>query len=668
LPSELFLWLYPRDSFGGVQLLRNLRNILKYFMITVQLIGLSICFLGGMVVHRWLARRWFGALQTLNERELLMHGPLASVIINGTVGTYLGALHLFYTSVFVTFFACVIVLLREDTRATLMASRAAAADIAERVRQVRLMSVLGILGYLLLGLVLLTLCRIPSANIDTWAFQLPLAFSVVEHHGFVHPLIGHPFYSHQPLFVNILFAQALAIEPHFFSAAAVNVFIYLFTLLSLAALCSQRVMALLLLMLFIGYNGFFAPSVPVPMTDMPRSCLSVLGLTCASVYVIRRAQYHAALAALCIGAAIATKFTELVSLGLFGLLLLPALRHQEGRLLTLKCFVLVAVVASYWYLKNLILLGNPLYPFLFGHPGLSDELMTEYMVEMTRAFDPLYRNLDHNLLGAQGWRDFAGVLWESFFKNRKLALGAVFLGVCATLVTPLRFLHFLGITVFLFILWYVVMFNHVRWAIPALMMLHVTGVFALLALLERFSFKQFQSLGVLLPLRRSKLVSAIKVSAVLIGIIVLVRQYKYPIGQIAELSVGGVEKYLASNREGYSLYRFVAQQNFRRVYHPYDNGVKLYAGAYNGGKYDDWFVDISQTPESLKDVKGFIAENRIAYFITRPDLKPVEIERLGPAKLQVAKRIIETLDPGAQLLMEDANGWRLYRAGPAGAS
>jgi len=636
-------------------------------MFALQLTGSAICFLGGMVVHRRLARRWFNALESLDEQELLMHGLLASVIINGTVGTYLAMLHLFYPAAFAAVFIGCMLWLREDARATFQAARAAIADLAQQVRSLRPLPILALCGCLFLGAALLAMGRIPAENIDVWVFQLPLAFSVLEHHGFAHPLIGHLFYSHQPLFVNVLFAQALAIEPHFGAAAGVNVLIYLFTLISLAALCRERSLALVLLLLLIGGNAFLATGVPVPLTDMPRSCLSVLGLTCAATYASRRVPYHAALAAMCIGAAIATKFTELINLLLFGALLLPALRDRAGQALALKCAALIAVVASYWYLKNLVLLGNPLYPFLFGHPGLSDAWMADYLAEMTRAVDPSLRHLDHNLFSIQGWRDFAETVWTSFFENRRIATGMLLLGLCASAAAPRRILPLLSITLFLFAFWYVVMFNHIRWAIPAFMLLYVTGIYALLFFLERHPPLRRLPAWLQARLLGRKAAYAILVAAML-AVAVLIARYSPP--RIAEsviaLRPGGIDQLLASTREGYALYRWVTQRDLHRVLQPYDNGVKVYAAAYNGGRAGDWFVDILDIPANIDDVPGYIAGHQIGYFITRPDLKPVEAERLGPARLQAAGKVIDVLKPGAQLLLEDANGWRLYRAGPAG--
>ena len=651
-------------------------------MLALKLLCLALSFAGGLVVHHWLARRWFGALETVEEREVLLHGLLASIVVNGAAATYLALAHLFYPAAFAALFTACMLLLPKDARATFWAARESLAALVRDIGQLRLIPLAATCGWLLLALSLVATSRIPTANVDAWAFQLPLAFSIIEHHGFIYPQIGNTFYANQPLFVNVLFAQAMSVEPNFVAAGLMNILIYLFMFLSLAAAWKSRALALCLLLVAIGTNQFFSSGVPMPLTDMPRSCFSVLGLTYVALYLDRRVPYYAGLAALCIGAAVASKFTELLSLGLLGLALIPALAQRAGRVLVAKCAAVVAVIASYWYLKNLVLLGNPLYPFLFGHPGLSDAWMADYMTEMTRAFDPSLRYLRHDLLSVGGWRDFMGVTWSWFFGGRRIALLSLLLGIVGAIISPRRIAPLLAATAFLFLFWYVVMFNHIRWAIPADMLLFVTGCYAFLALLEKFD-----------PLRRLPMgwqawLLSRKTAAIAAGVFIasaglmflrhspstlsntiVQRLNLEPIIEpmFYALRPGGIDEYLASTREGYALYHYVTLNNLHGVLQPYDNGVKLYAAAYNGGLPGDWFIDIHQIPTALDDGKEYIATNHIAYFIARSDLKPVEIERLGPAKLDVASKVIGMLKPGARLLLEDANGWRLYQAGPAGA-
>jgi hypothetical protein len=647
-------------------------------MIALHILGLAVCLLGGMTVHRALARRWFGALQDIPERELLLHGLLASLIANGTLGTYLALLRLFHPFAFVIVFTAALGWLREDTRATVHEARRAAGELLADLCRLRLVPISATAGFVALGVMLTLLARVPTDNVDAWAFHLPLAFSMVEHHGFIHPQIGHPFYSHQPLFINVLFAQAVSVKPHFFAATLVNIFIYLFTLLSLAAVWRQRAFAFCLLLAVVASNTFFTLGVAVPVTDVPRSCFSVLGLTFAALYIGRRIAYYAGLAALCIGAAIASKFTELVSLMLFGLLLLPGLRAPQGRRLALQCALMVTGVASYWYLKNLVLLGNPLYPFLFGHPGLSDAWMADYMREMTTAFDPAQRHLSHSLLRYDGWRDLLGMSWAASLPNRPLAVVALLFGIGGSWAAPRRIGPMLAVSLLLFVFWYAVMFNHIRWAVPAYLMLHVTGCYGLLTLLEKSAparqwLERSQSLFASTGLNAAVLAAG---SACLAGLWALPPSSRIsqslharlqPVAEpvSASLNGGGLEAYLARTRKGYALYREVAQRGLHGVFQPLDSGVKLYATAYNGGLPGDWFIDITQVPAGLTDAKSYVAEHRINYFITRDDLEGAELERLGAARLASAARVMEALKPGAQLVMQDAYGWKLYRVAPA---
>ncbi|HEY4372656.1 MAG TPA: hypothetical protein VGN52_12085 [Burkholderiales bacterium] len=664
--------------------------------VVLNLICLAVCFCGGVVLHRWLARRWFGALEDLSEQEILAHGLLVSVLLNGAAGTWLALFHLFHPLAFAVFFAACLLLLHEDTRRSLAAARLALFPPRGAIA-FSFLRPLALLCWLLLAAQLVGDSFLPTANIDAWAFQLPLATSIVEHHGFVYPQIGHPFYSNQPLFMNVLFAEAYSLWAHFAAASLASVMVYLLMFVSLAAMWGRSALALLLLLHTIGANPFFTSQVATVLTDMPRSCVTVLGLCSMAHYFGRRIPYYAGLAAICIGAAVATKFTELVSLGLCGLMLTPSLLQARGRALALKCAVVVAAIAGYWYVKNLILLGNPLYPFLFGHPGLSDAWMSDYMNEMTRPFYPGMRYLDHNLLSVSGWRDMLGVLWKTFFEGQTLAITSLMLGIVGAARFPRRIAPLLLTAGFLFVFWYKVMFNHVRWAIPADMMLYVTGCNALMLLAEQYLpwWTRARIHAILLspPLRwlgrptlriagsNAAMISIVAAAAIL--------NYAMPWGhhpppvymrildktgaeKPAErmfmlIDPHGLDRYLGEERDGYTLYRYVTQNNLHRVFQPYDNGVKLYANAYNGGRPGDWFIDIGQTPAELGDVQSFVSKNQIAYFIARDNLQPVEIERLGPEKLATAARVIAALKPGAQLLLEDANGWRLYHAGPAGA-
>jgi hypothetical protein len=650
-------------------------------MLLLKLLCLAVCFGGGVTVHRWAARRWFDATASVDERELLVHGLLAAILINGTAGTWLALARLFYLPAFTLLFAAGLFILREDAAASWRAARALLGDFARDVERLRPIALLAAACWLGLGLVLAMLCRIPTQNVDAWVFHLPLAFSMVEHHGFIYPQIGHLFYASQPLFFNVLFAQALLVEPDFVAAALVNVPVYLLTLASLAMLCGRRrALALLLLTLAIGASPFFTSMVPLPTTDVSRSCLSVLGLLYALVYLQRRTPYFAGLAALFLGGAIATKYTEGVAMLLFCAVLLAAQWRKPDWCLVGKCAGIVILVAAYWYVKNLVLLGNPLYPFLFGHAGLTDAWMADYMIEMKTPFDPALRHFSHDLLSLAGWRDFFSAFWQLLLARRPGALLTLALGGAGLLVAPRRIGPLLALTFALLVFWYLVMFNHVRWAIAAYMLMHATGCYAVILMLEKFrpgapAGTITPPLPVRLPLPRLALAAAVaailflavagwrgrEAAAAIQTRLATMRLPKAVEPVIYAFLPGGADRYLERTRPGYALYKRVITDNLRGVYQPYDLGVKRYAATYNNSVDGNWFVDIYDTPAGLAAPGEFAASRGIGYFITVAGLDELERDQLTPARLAAADRVVESLKPGARLLLEDANGWKLYQ-------
>src|SRR5262249_45342136 len=142
--------------------------------------------------------------------------------------------------------------------------------------------------------------------------------------------IQHSFYANNPLLFNLLFAEALLFVDHFVAAGAMNIAIYLGFLVALAALAPRRRwLALLLGLCFIAAGAFFSSPSWTPMTDVPRSCYSVLALVFTARYLDQKRLLEIVTAGLLAGAAIAGKYTELVTVGLIGLCLVPGLLSER---------------------------------------------------------------------------------------------------------------------------------------------------------------------------------------------------------------------------------------------------------------------------------------------------------------------------------------------------
>lgn len=627
---------------------------------------------------------------SISDRDLLLQSILPALAITGTVSTYLSLFHLFRPEVMVACGIAALIWRRRDAHAIVVSVRDLASDCIAAILHGNLVVLGGLIALCALVYLLLVLSYIPSANIDTWVFQLPLAQSLVAHQGFVYPQIGHPFYSNNPLFFNLLFAQALLFVDHFFAANTINVLVYVGFLICLASFSPRaRALGWLVVLFLIAAVSFFSLSATEPLIDLPRSCFSVLAFLFAYRYAQRPRMYELVVSGLLAGVAVAGKYTELLTPCLIGLGLLPTVLCNKRRWLHVAGFAgAITVVATYWYAKNWILLHNPVYPFLFAHPGLTDAWMAEYMREMTRAFDPADRIYVTNLLTLQGWRDFAFILYTWFFENRQTAeVAAAFLLVA--LFTPRVRVGLLAFwSALLFIIWYALMFNSIRWAVPAYLLFLSAAFLSMAYLLDRAldALEQrdllpridgwgslVQQVGALARRSQAALAVTLLAGAVIAlvvtgGVYRLVRQGverlvpQWISRDLLPVAMGrsSIDDYLSARREGYMLYRHIAQYNLRTVLQPFDNGAGPYAAAYNGGRDGGWLLQYTTLPSDMSHLAAFLAENDIHYFIYRPGVKDIEIDRFGQAHVDMAKAVLAALLPRSRPLMTDPFGWTLY--------
>lgn len=645
-------------------------------MILLKILFIVISFIGGIVVNHWIARRFFNATYDLKECEILLHGLLASIIINGTIGTYLALFKLFNLYSFATVFIVLMFLLRKDLQSTITTISDASIDWFQSICKFDLLTIFTTGLVFVFTLILLALCFIPNQNPDGWVFHFPIALSIVKNFGFIYPIIDHIHYANQPSFVSVLFAEAYLLYPHFAVSSAINVLIYLFTFISLAAVWPNARIALCLLIIIVGMNFNLVTGVPTLLTDMTRTCFSVLGLTYLALFYARRVPYYAGLSALVIGGAISTKYTELITLCIMVLVLFPQINTRNGQLLIIKCAAIIFGIACFWYLKNLILLHNPIYPFIFGHPGLSDDWMKDYLIEMTQAFDPTHRNFVRNLFTKQGWIDFIFVFWGWFFENSIVAKFSLMISIFGAFRFRQLIASMLTGTMFLFIYWYIVLFNHIRWAKPAMMLLLITASFSLLSILIRIRIERkwycFNKIKTYF-----KINTIVLLFSIFITLVILIQKSITSNDNVASkrwtltnatepifaaLTPNGIDKYLSRSREGYSIIRFVIDNNLSGVFHPFQPGVNTFSTVYNNGIPGDWFLDNNDVITNFLSCNDFFVKSKVKYFVLRPSLTEIEMERIGSQNLKYISAVINCLKySNSELIMEDLNGWQIYK-------
>ncbi|MBX5029745.1 hypothetical protein [Rhizobium lentis] len=641
----------------------------------------------GLTLHRALVLRLNRGVNPSfrDGTDLLLSGVLPGLALVGGLATLLGAVHLLRVEVALPVAAILMIWRRHDLLGTLVDLR----DLAMAGRRATATGnpfpLLAAIAFVGLATVISVTALFPAGSADAWAFQIPLAQSIVSHGGFVTPQIGSNFYGNIPLFFNVLFACTLLFVDHWLAAGLLNAAIFLGFLLLLTS-CAHRWRAagLLLVFFLIAFQPFFTPGAAVPLTDLPRSCFSVAAVLYLWRYLESSRPSEIVSSALVLGGAVGGKYTELQMVGLIGLALLPSIyRGKLSFSLFLTCLAAFLSLAGYWYAKNLIVLGNPIYPFLFGHPGLSDQWMADYTLELGRAFDPANRVFVTDLTTRQGWHDFFFIMHDWFLDRRRYAIVALVLIIGGLIASAKRICVLVAMTAAMFIIWYAVMFNHIRWATPAYLLYFSTAFIGASLIVEKVTAMRaaqpggfiFEKLA-LVRVGRSAvnghlLALAVVFVAVAVFCLPAVRFIHHPERQpyswmepgVMDVLIGRqkLDDFLGAQREGYTVYRYVAANDLRTVFQPFDTGSTLYAAAYTRGLEKGWLLPPYVFPESESDVDAFIERNHIRYFIRVTEKQQLVAERIGAAKFALAEKTISRMLPESNLLLKDGFGWELYR-------
>ena len=628
----------------------------------------------GWAMFRRLARFLLaGRHAELSEIDLVLVGILPGLALVGTLATYLALFHLLRFGFVLTVVIAILYVARREIYGMLVAVCFCVKGWFTQAGQGNLFPLIAAGAFFTCLAMALRLSTIPGENVDIWVFHVPLAQSLVAHHGFAYPLIQKLlFYSSQPLLFELLYGTAMLAVPHFIAANAVNIAIlfgFVFLLLSFA----QRVRDIQFLVLcgiFFWWQNFLLDASQ-PMIDLPRSCFSAAAYLFAYRYACNFRCFDLTMSALMAGAAVAGKYTELVTPMIICLALVPLMLNKRHTWFHMIPATLVfVVVAGVWYVKNAILFGNPIFPFLFGHPGLSDQWMTAYFQDLLRPFDIADRVYSTNLLTIRGWHDFAIVLWAKF---GDLQYAAVIALIGLLLPLPRRWLLPL-ISVVLFIFWYAVMFNGTRWAVTAILVLLASAFVVWVWVADRIAAAwNPQAPTMLLEAAARRLRRYANPWAALAGVAVLLflatgspplkqaqGHSQLPSWMSHDLAMALIlpdrmDQYLSQNRPGYRLYRYIGEHNLAHVLAPFDNGGIFDASSYNGGHANVWVLYYQLLPPDPGQTDAFIAHNDIHYFVDREPIKPLDVERLGASQVALAKAVIDQLKSHSRLLLRDGD-------------
>jgi hypothetical protein len=650
-------------------------------MLLSLVVGLLV--FNGMILHRVVARR---VLKTdLSERELFYHGFFLSMIINGIIGQYLALFHVFRLSVFAGLFVLNVICFRKESLSILNCVFSIPSRFYSFVRKGDVLFCLSWFFFAVISVLLLLRAQVPSLNGDVWVHQIPIAESIVNNHGFVFPTIGHPIYGSMPSFVNLLFAEGLLVINNYNVASLIHFTIYFsFILLLYSFFAKNRWLSLILLgwILIIPLfdNSLTALSLTA-MTDTAHACMEAASLIFLLKYRQKKSTYYLFFSAILCGAGLSSKYLGLITLLMYGFIFMLDFKlSKEYWRNAIICVACILIVGGLWYGKNWILYDNPVYPYFFGHPYISDTSMASMNADQGRSFYPEFREYSRNITSPGGWRDFAKATYYIFFNGRVERIFPIMMFVIflSLVIVKSTFNYVPLLSGIWFAIWYFFVFHHGRYGITAFLLFNCAFYFSAISVVDRMLDSMFVSKlrGNIVRLisERKTWTARIILNTILILVVFSSVVFPLDIQNASRRFYRGEKKlvsayfdrkyfteYMSDNVHSYKLYSYIADNHLVRVLNPFDNSSDLYMKyIIPGRKLDDVFLPWQQMITSKSDADNFILKNDIKYFVTL-SLSEVALERLGKEHVDKAAFLVNKLIPGSELIYSDGNGNQLYK-------
>ena len=665
----------------------HLVNCEETYLLFLGLLKLSLVVgllvYNGMVLHRVVACRVLKV--DLTERELFYHGFFLSMIINGIIGQYLALFHLFRLSVFIGLFVFNVVCFRKESLFILRYALSIPARFCGFVRKNDVLLCLSWCFFAVVTVLLLLQVQVPSLNVDVWVHQIPIAESIVENHGFVFPVISHPIYGSMPSFANLLFAEGLLVINNYNVANLIHFSIYYSFILLLYSFFAKNRSLSLILLGWILINPLFNNSLTAlsvtAMTDTAHACMEAASIIFLLKYRQEKSIYYLVFSAILCGAGLSCKYLGLITLLIYGFIFLLDFKLDKEYLRNIViCLAGILIVCGLWYGKNWILYGNPVYPYFFGHPYISDASMASMNADQGRSFYPEFREYSRNIASPVGWYDFAKATYYIFFNGRVERIFPIMVSVMLLSVVFVKSMYnfFPLLSGIYFALWYFFVFHHGRYGITAFLLFNCAFYFSAINVIDRifdsmFVTKLRGNIARLISERKT-LAARIALNAILILMFFSLVVYSLDIQNTVKRFYRVEKKlvsayfdrkyfteYMSDIVPPYRLYTYIADNHLRRVLNPFDNGSDLYMKyVIPGRKPDDVFLHWQQMITSKSDADKFLLKNDIKYFVTL-SLSEVALERLGKEHVDMSNFLINKLVPRSELIYTDGNGNQLYK-------
>lgn len=248
------------------------------------------------------------------------------------------------------------------------------------------LGLLGLAGVMAGGEFLAALA--PPEAYDELAYHLPTAQAIASSHAAHQLLHAGDVYGNLPALAECLTAAALAVDgialAHALHYAIVLAFVALAAAL-VRELCGARAGA------FAAVAILAYPTLTYNATtgyvDAAATAFEVGAFLLTLRWLARDEPVDLLTAGLLLGFALSVKYTSLFTAAFLGLILAVAVVRRHAVRLGLVTAALTVAVSVFWYGKNLIRFGNPLWPFYFGHRSLDNSTYTAF-INGVHAFGP----------------------------------------------------------------------------------------------------------------------------------------------------------------------------------------------------------------------------------------------------------------------------------------
>lgn len=163
---------------------------------------------------------------------------------------------------------------------------------------------------------------------------------------------------------------------HTYSVIRLIQFSILGTALVFAFLLIKKILgsfsAILYIFIFLSMPLALPFMATIGYVDVPAYSFLLLGVVLAITFLFSNKNEYLILSAIFWGMSIGTKYTTLIPFAVFvpSLLLVYLIKYKSllklfNKGLIIKIFLGLIVFGGYWYIKNLVVYGNPIYPFFF---------------------------------------------------------------------------------------------------------------------------------------------------------------------------------------------------------------------------------------------------------------------------------------------------------------